>query len=509
MVAYQKTRRKLIASACVLAGVVSLSTLITPKVVLAHETGASLTDIVSYYSFENELRNIEREQNIVFQNNELYNLLNEKAGGNLTIEYLQSVRRLTIEEPLSNSNLSDLKYLPNLSSIYINGMDINCSDLMYNQDLITLEVIGGTIKNTQDLPNTIKELIIEDSTILDDTVYVPYHTSSLILYNNTSSRIVLKDPKSLKKFEFEGYALLDLEDLKDCQNLNTIRLTRCSNIKNGFYLRTFSKLENIELDEYACIWIDNQTLESLHLENEDYLSYNRQIDEIVSSIIKENMTEKERLNAIILYITDKIDYDERVAEERPGHEKISEDYNEYPLYFALNSDSGTCITYASLFSALANRAGIDTYQPRSETHTWNMVRLETDSEYEAYDIGGLDGYAILKGEDNLPYAVETPTSLYLGKNDTKSLYYYGFDLNTIDSEIFKTQIKPALINNFINKAGYLKADNFDTFQAQFQVLLVELIVSYLTLFTIARKGEKEQDQEKVVLKYKRVPKENL
>lgn len=504
----KKSNIKKLAGACAIIGVISLSTLITPKVVLAHETGASLSDIASYYSFENDLKKIWQEPNITFQNQELFNKLKEQAGGNLTIDFLKSVRNLIIEDPLNNSDLSDLKYLPNLNSIFINDMNINCHDLMYNQNLSTLDIAGGTIKNTQDLPNTIKDFRLDNTTIVGDIVYVPYNTTELALYNTTSTKIHVKNPKNLITFEFNGYALLDLEDIKDCVNLNTIKLTRCANVKNGFYLKTFANLHSIEIDEYACIWIDNQTLESLNLKDDTYLSYNKQIDEIIASIIKENMTEEERLNAIILYITDKIDYDQRVAEERKGHEQLSEDYNEYPLYFALNSEQGTCITYASLFSALANRIGLNNYQPRSEKHTWNMVRLESDTKYEAYDLGGLDGYAILKGEENEPYAVETPTSIYLENNDTDSLYYYGFNLDTIDNETFKTQIKPTLIKNFIQEIGYLKSNNFEAFQAQFLVLSIELMASLIIFSTIANKDEKEQDQQTVILKYKRIPKKS-
>lgn len=493
--------------AAAIAATMTISLLATPKIVLAKQTGATLSDIASYCSFEHELHEISTERNIVFHNSELYNILNKNANGNITLEYLHSITNLIFAQPLSNNDLSDLKYLPNLKSIEIQGMNIDCHDLMYNQKLTSFNAVDCNIKNTQDLPNTIRNLYIQNSLVTDNVVYVPYNTTDLELDFSTFTKVKVKNPLNLHSICFKGYSLFDLEDIKDCLNLKDLELTKCPNIKNSHYITTFNSLKNLKLDDYSCIWLSKNTLanSTLDTDTKTHLkSLMDELDNIAFTIVNSDMSEEDKLNAIILYVADKIDYDKRVSNEETGHEALTRDYNDKPIYFALNSSRGICVNYACLFTALANRLGIDNYQPSSITHTWNMVKLNDDTTYNAYDIGGLDGLAILRDSNNEMITTNTMTSEYLINNITNDLYYYSFNLDSADSTSYETDIRPININNIIENIGYLSSKSFEAFQAQFFVILVELIALYIAGLIKLEKINKKEAENTPILKYKRV-----
>lgn len=490
--------------ASLLVGAMAFSLVSTPKLVMAHETGCSFSEIASYSAFEKELSNLSFMHQVTFQNNGLYDLLNEQSGNNLSVDYLRSVTHLCIEGPLSNNDLSDLKYLPNLEALEIKGMDVDCYDLKYNQNLYTFRLEECSLSNTSELPNTIRTLCIQGSTVSDNVISVPYHTTSLNTEASVFNKIVFKNPSVLKEFVFSGYAIFDINDLKNASNLSYIRLSRCPNVKNGALLRGFSNLNCVELDEYACIWMDKETLDSLSIDGgqkEKFSSYMGEIDEIVGQIIKDGMSDKECLDAIIIYIIQKIEYDEKVENERTGYKILVTNYNDEPISYSLHSDIGICVNYASLFTAIANRVHLDSYQPRNESHTWNMVRFGNTDSYKGYDLTALDNMDELTYEMNLD-ALGVPTSFHV--NDSEKLYYYGFDVNSLDYEAYETKIKPMIIHDFVEKLGYLDSHNFQTFQAQMYVLVAELAALLVGLSIHLRLSTKKEDKNTRVLKYKRV-----
>ncbi len=487
-----KRNLKIATGTVLTVGVMSLSLLITPKIVLAKETGATLSEMVSYTMFEHELNSIKQENNITFHNPELFNLLKSNANGELTIEYLHSISSIILEEPLSNNDLSDLKYLPNLTRLEVCGMNIDCNDLIYNQKLIVFNAVDCNLSNLNELPNTVTDLYLQGATLPDNIVYVPYHTRTLEINNTNFNKIHFKNPEELTSFTFEGYALLDLADLKECTNLKTISLTRCPNVSNSHLLKAMSSLSKVTLDDYSCIWLDKETLNSIDLDKESkekYLSYIEELNQIATEINNANKTEEEKLNAIIVYITDKIDYDIRVSEEQKGYKTLVTGYNTSPIYFALNKDVGICVNYACLFTALANRVDIDNYQPSSTNHTWNMARLEGENEYSAYDMNGLDSDEIR----NL-----------LLQNITNDLSFYSFDLESINNPDFETNIKPIIISNIVQRIGYLKSNTLKGMEAQLFLLVGELIVLYTALSTKLHYDKKREEQNTKTFKYKRV-----
>ena len=142
------------------------------------------------------------------------------------------------------------------------------------------------------------------------------------------------------------------------------------------------------------------------------------------------MPDEEKVRGITLNVASRIEYDYTVQNQEEIADQVSSEYNKYPITYALDGN-GVCINYACLFTALANRVGLENYQDISPKHTWNMA--EIDGEYRAFDITNIDGeYAILRGNNNQPYKNENQTyQYYFNLHDEDQLYYYNFNPDTV------------------------------------------------------------------------------
>jgi len=493
--------------ALAMASCVTISLVGTPKVLLLANTGCTISDLGTYSVFEKELHEIRKEKKPQFVNKDLYNYFVNYFGGDFTKDDLENVSTLVIDKPLSDSNLSDLKYMPNLTSLEIHEMKIDANDLRYNQNLLRFNMVLGEISNSSKLPNTLSSFTLDGTVISEDILYVPYNVENLNIWNAIFSRIVFKNPESLLKFNFCGYSLLDLNDLKDCFNLEYMELRRCPNVKNIEVLNDLSSLSSLELDEFCCIWLNGNLLSKLPLSPDSkvyYMDLINELDIIVTDIINEGMSEEEKLNAIILYVVNYIDYDPDVSFEVEGHENLVNEYNKHPIYYALKSDVGICVNYGCLFKALADRVGLDNYQPKSESHTWNMVRLGNQESYGAYDMSIFDGFAYLRDLNGDKYCSYILYSNYLENNDTSQLCYYGFDVEQVGKDTYKTLIEPKDIKNITKEIGYLNANIFDSKLVTSFVVLGEILAFISIAIGNSVYQTRKENSNVQVLKYKRV-----
>ena len=116
-------------------------------------------------------------------------------------------------------------------------------------------------------------------------------------------------------------------------------------------------------------------------------------DEIIRSFnLDESATDEEKINAVLIYCLENLEYDSEVASLLDSGRRDEVDYSAFyaegSLYGALENDSQICGNYAALMKALLHRLGIDSYYLTSENHAWNLV--EVDGEYYYYDATWLD-----------------------------------------------------------------------------------------------------------------------
>ena len=262
-------------------------------------------DIDKNIEFEKELKSIQKEIKISFKNEELERIIQKQIKGSVTNQSILTITELEITDKLKDNDLSDLKYLQQLRKLKINNNDIDIEDLKYNQNLISVEFGTCNLTNFSCLPNSIETLYVDDSIIMDKEVIIPYYTKNALFKKSIANNIKFKNPSILESLMITSDVMFDMNNLKDCKKLKNLTIIMSSNIKNSHVLKELSSLESVILDEYAAIWLDSQTLNTLPIEEErkkvlqDIIS---KLDSIANALVKDpNMSEKEKINRINLY----------------------------------------------------------------------------------------------------------------------------------------------------------------------------------------------------------------
>ena len=419
-------------------------------------------DQVQNIRFNEELSSI-MQQKVIFSNPELEAIIKNQLGGQITREGLLSIRSLDILNTLSNNDFSDLKYLPNLNSLDIYDNEVNIEDLKYNQDLMLITFNHCTLSNTQYLPNSIETLFVDDSTIKDKETIIPYYATNVYFRKSVANNIRFKNPAILEKLYITSDVMFDMNNLKDCTNLKELTIFMSSNIKNAHVLKELASLESIYIDEYAAIWLDIDTLNSLPLPEEDKLIVGdiiSKLDSIANTLIPDkSISEKEKINKIILYLLEKLNYDYDAIEAPDETDDRVEIYNCNPLTTSLEGDLGICINYSCMFQALSNRVGLDTYQLFNSVHAWNATKV--DGEYKGYDLTYLELGPIVKIEnmEQLGMIENTTTESMFQKGKEDMLYYYEFDINKMIDDNHIADYTPEQIKNYVLNIGYINENS--------------------------------------------------
>ena len=410
-------------------------------------------DIKNNKIYVTELANIEHSTP-EFKNKDLYNeLINQ--GISLDLDNFKNIKALKITKHFLNNDFSDLKYFPNLSQLIIENNEVDLNDLKYNYNLLDLNINNCEISNTESLPNSIYNLTLSYTKVKDSLV-VPYNTKYLHLRSTPTYNIILKNPENLKRFNIYGNAFIDISFIEDCKNLEIITLERIANVKNSTLLTTLPSLNRIHLDDYSPIWLDKDTYNLLPVDNKEILNEIIKLDEIASTLFTELNTDEEKIESITRYILERLTYDYDFTDE------LSTKYNTYPIKSLLNDNEVVCINYACLFTALANRAGLDTYQIFNHNHTWNMI--STDDGESFIDLTKLDDATYVKIDtERGPYIeeIEGVHSLdYFDNNEEDKLHYYNFSFTELlqDSELSRYTGLPLKTTRTIKNIGYVNTD---------------------------------------------------
>lgn len=412
--------------------------------------------------------NIIFEDEPFFYNNDLYDYIcKELKKDVLTEKDLDNIKSLKISTELSNNDFSDLKYLKNLKSLTIEKNTVDINNLKYNINLKEVTFNDCTIINTHELPNSIKSLSIVWSNVKDSNLYVPYHTTKLSLLSSFYNNITLKNPKGLRVVNIQGDSFLDLKIFEECPNLYYLVLERVTNVKNPNSLLNLN-LDTLVLDDYAPIWMTSELFNQLpyNLVKNYKKLHNEMIelDMLANELAPYELSQDQKIKNIIVYILDKLEYDQKVIDKTDDREYLSKTYNEYPIQYAL-SGKGICINYASLFQALTNRSGIETYSLFSDTHTWNEYII--NGKKHLIDPTFLDSEAIYLFNSDNTYFLAQPSfkssqeEILVGNE--KSLYYYDFDYY-IEKQLGDDSHVPNLIPVESKKninIGYVPIDKYE------------------------------------------------
>lgn len=438
--------------------------------------------------FESELEIIESED-IKFNNAEIENLLKVLTGKNiLTREDLSKIEVLEIENELSNQDFSDLKYLKNLSTLSIKNNNIDLLDIQYNINLYNLNIVECKITNSYGIPNSVNNLILVNSSCNDDCFITPYDMKDFSLRNTILNNLTIKNPKGLEFITINTPSYFDLNTISECTNLQDISISRSPNIINPNVLIKFNN-KNIVLDDYASIWLNIDLFNDLNLRNN--VDNNRikteieKLDKISSSLFEETDDEETKLQKITLYVINQIDYDETKT--------LDDNYNKYPMYFALNSNEGICINYSCLWQSLANRGNIKSYQLYNDNHVWNCINDEYIIDPTFIDQAAIIE-AVVDGQLQLVNVIDAKSQDFIESNNANILYYYELDLDNIKDTIHDPINLKVELEDEYNKLlniGYINPNttirlisNGKTKQLKIKYIMCTLLLMIMSLTAI-------------------------
>ena len=252
-------------------------------------------------TFHSELEYLNNLDSITFQNIDLYNIISSKVK-ELNTNTIKDIKTLTIDKPLTNTDLSDLKYLPNLKFLIIKNNTLDLSNLLYNQELTSLQLDNCIINNSESLPNSISSLYLNNCYITSGTLTTPYNLTSLFINYTPISKLALKNPSNLKNLSLIGNSYLSLTDIEECYNLVSLTIKYNPSIKDSYILSDLS-LSSLILDEYASIWLDKDILDTLPISNDiekEIVTSINIIDNIYSSLNDPSLTDEEKVKKISL-----------------------------------------------------------------------------------------------------------------------------------------------------------------------------------------------------------------
>lgn len=396
-----------------------------------------------------ELNEINNEK-IVFQNQELYNFLCNKLNTTqLTKSSLNNIYSLVIENTFNNNDFSDLKYLPNLTKLYINNNDIDLNDLYYNSNLDEISINYGNISNTSQLPNSIRKISFRNINITDGLLVIPYNTYMINTYYTKFNSFTLKNPGSIKRLTIEGDAFLDLNSLKNATNLNYFNLTKCANVSNAEILKSLN-IKELLLDDYSTIWLKKDIINNIEYKSllgniKDEVDT---LDNIIEELDLNNLSDKQKTDKIIEFVIDKLQYDKYVDNNTKGAENQVQFYNNLPIYYAVRFSDSISVNYSCLLQALCNRAGLINYQVlEDEKRTWNNI----------------DGTIV----DSLNYDL-TNNKMYL-------------DLNSSE---YKSLLEPLSSPYIVDNIGYIKPSDRVEITFNGKKLKLKIGAYFLAIFLI-------------------------
>lgn len=191
-------------------------------------------------------------------------------------------------------------------------------------------------------------------------------------------------------------------------NLDTNRVSELEKLTNiSFFEEPYTTAIYVDTDDYNKLK-DN----GIKIDFEDYYygdyyknkfeKANRELDNIVLGLgLKEDISNQEKLNRIILYTLDNFEYDMAINDMLANGESPSTDkfYKEGYLKAIIEGDGKIiCGNYAAIISALVKRAGMDMFILKSSNHAWNLVELE--GEYYYVDATTLDAFNYYENDDD-------------------------------------------------------------------------------------------------------------
>lgn len=278
-------------------------------------------------------------------------------------EKLKKVKSLFFMVDENNDSFDILNYCPNIRELYICIKTNDSNILKEIPNMVNLESLSIISLNNLEINHNNFQVAFNSPKL-----------RKLGIYGFDIAPGVIESLKQVKKLELDGDMNFDIDFSK---------MTNLKELDFGLS-KPYDLALNFNTDDYNTLISNNVKVTSENNTIETLLKVNKKLDKIVKKLhIDKNSTDREKLDAILVYVLKNLEYDEKVAKklDKGKNPSVSKFYSEGYLYGALELDSAICGNYASLVEALANRVGLNSYFIMSENHTWNLVEVEGKSYY--------------------------------------------------------------------------------------------------------------------------------
>lgn len=168
-----------------------------------------------------------------------------------------------------------------------------------------------------------------------------------------------------------------------CPNLKELSLNNCGSITDLSFIYELDNLQSVKINDIA--GLDDDLIKYLEDNNirynidEDDIIAAKKAQKIVDEIITDDMTDEEKVRAIVTYVSKNASY----------HLSKTFDSNDNPLELTLNEGKGVCAGIAYTTNVLLRLAGVESYEVENTLHAWNLVKV--DGDYYYVDVTNLGG----------------------------------------------------------------------------------------------------------------------
>ncbi len=145
-----------------------------------------------------------------------------------------------------------------------------------------------------------------------------------------------------------------------------------SNVNNFVHpYNSYSKLY-ITINNYGRVIVDVDKTYS----DSDIIALEAKVNSIMNNILKDNMTEREKIKQIHDYIINKSKYDQEKANAILNNSSSKTTYNSHIAIGPLFQGYAICGGYTDAMAIFLNKLGITNYKIASSDHVWNLVKLD-------------------------------------------------------------------------------------------------------------------------------------
>ncbi len=310
--------------------------------------------------------------------------------------YIRNILYLDDDEPILESMINKITFLAVNAGDKAELEYLKCFPNLTELSVRDFSGNGLGLSTIKDLPN-LKGL------------FVYAYTQNAYLNSDSLSFL---DSLNLDNITLHGFLLCPGCEEK-LNNVSEVQLS------NGFYDIDFSKLTDIDKLDFSCddvydysIYFSKKDYDALVANGvevdfgnnaEKFFSIDSRLNSIIDSLgINKNSSDQAKLDAVLLYVLENLQYDEYVSSQTADGNNNDGSltkgfYVGGFLYAALERDSAICGNYAALVEALINRVGTFDQSAfvHNETHAWNVVKV--DGEPYLVDATWLDDETIRVG----------------------------------------------------------------------------------------------------------------